>query len=386
MSAVWITSAGASVVSGWIPLPAFATSQMVENSWPMQNILAEFFYFPLVMVLWFVGGPLVVVACCVKDLSNSLLLVFQIWRRWLITANILIELKLMKPSQTSWKMFVHHFLVKEFYNREWTQWTELPYPLLTRLQKCVVQLFQRLIGQDELVNAEINKPATISKNGKNNKEWREFDKMMEVNLNLHLLPPLANIVQEYETASTKINLLTVDLEHYFKSNGRVELQLFFDHTQHLFGVRIFDRGNPLLVQVPTSFLIDTCVTKGHPLDCDCGPNLSISNPTVSTSTVEGNALNDRINSELAKLGELQLAKNLIFIKYLWEKLLPNLFPEFKLGLNFTEVSATVKVVEMPWKKSMVQEFKTATFSVSDLVFCPELYGVGYSSLQFVGVE
>lgn len=329
MPTVSIMSIAASIVSAWIPLPAFATSEMVENSWPMQNILAEVFHFLLFTAVWCTGCAVVVVTSCSREIFRSIVFIIGVWRKWLIVANNLIKLGLMKSSQTSWKIFVHYFAITEFYNRVWTQWTEWPYPLLSQLQNHALQLLRRIIGQDELSSARINSPTKISNNGKNvldYEEFRELDKTAHDNLNLYLLPPVAKIAQEYETASTKIDLYTEDLEHYFFNSNRIQLRLFFDLTQNCYCIRIYDRGNPLLISVPTSNIAGTCSVAGHSSTCSCDyPWLKISKSTTAPTATVMVGTNGTIElsnpaevAEIAGIGELQLIKNLIFLKYLWE--------------------------------------------------------------------
>lgn len=373
-------------------LPSFSNSNLVENNWFFDALLVHVDLFKL-LLLWQTFLTVLVPAFILRDAFNVTVIRIHSWRKWRMIGQVLIEKKLVKLRQISWRVFVERFIVYELEDRAWTEFSNWPLPQLAKLQSWALRTFLPLPPSNSSNDSSYpsNTPLTSTliptSLPRIAQEWEELDKLIDETLDPHLLDPLTKLVKAYEKPPHKIDLLTMDLEDYFNFSGTIELRFFHNgNNTNQFDLRIFNRDDPLLITCPTSIINGTCdhaYWGGHLPNCSCSSWLFIFG-------AQGNVGTENSPGVLTETTKLQLEKNLNFLNGLWGKLQPS--DQFatieniampRIGYNGLTARAEP---EMKWMNSMQAEFTTATFVVTDLIFTLDMRQMSFPRLQFVGVE
>lgn len=337
-------------------LPAFCTSQMAENRQLLNSIdlgLSKMIEF--IALFQFVCAGLFVIVN-VSWLVVLMGCVIQLWREWMTIAKILIKAELMRSSQISWKVFTCHFLAVQLGNfvgvdGEW----------FDEIVKWQIRFLKWLMidAQSEESTESMRSLPRIAG------EWEQADNLVYKTLNAHFPLALTKITEEYKVLSQKVDLLTTDLEDYFNSSCAIELRLFYDAENYRYHLRILNRGDRLLLTCPTSIVRRDCYHPNlHNDICSCKYSTKIF-----------------CDDDQCKRQPL-LLKNLIFFRWLWEKINGRWISELSIE---GKLDVCVKP-EMHWKNSMSKEFNIATFVVDDILFTSQMNYCESGTLQFVGVE
>lgn len=311
------------------------------------------------------------------EIFNALASRIQSWQKWRIVAKVLVEKKLMKPSQISWQLFLFNFLIHELEIRLWTTWLNWPYPQLSKLQSFILQTFL----QSAPIKSYLTSTPMVPMLPRPACKWEKLEQSAIDHLDANLLPPLTSIIKEYEPLppSRKINLLTTNLEDCFtcSSSGTIDLRLVYSaHPGNTCSsrLRIFYHDDPLLVTIPTAFINSEYDAIGMGNLFDSSDNLFILNTQGALAA--------------------QLVKNLNFLNSLWEKLhTPPSSPTRKVeeieAANYTYDPFKFPALTNPELRStnsMKEEFQTATFVVNDIILNSNMQQIPFARLLFVAVE
>lgn len=272
------------------------------------------------------------------------------WQRWLVIAQQLIEMGLVKPSQVS------NTLRKKY---------------LAAASERVTRSFNEKLAreyqnQDQFHIDGTQLPSTLPRT---KQAFEEKQDLVTTTLNDQLLPPLTNIIDSYSTLPVKLNLCVDDLEYYFLHSELIELK-FSQQFENEHKLNIFYRGDSLLLTVPTQFVKAHCAHPHRQANCVCG----------STFTLVPDIQDDERS---------QLQKNIDFISSSSWMPASLISSRLSVGLGFPRIEIDDI---LPWTAQLQRESKFVTIEFTSVGLSisgnenPITPTYACPHLKFVGVE